>query len=187
MNRILALAAGAVLLAAAAQAAPEPSFDSEHAGVINAKLVLSPGAAPKTPAAAPTAGPAAPASTSAPVAFPPGSVVKKVTKADFDAEVIKSSIPVIVDFYADWCPHCRAQAQVVEAFAKFIDPAKAKVVRVDVDTDEALLMKLLPPGTKNYTIPQTWLYRNGSAVKVKFVLVMDAQGNVTGIRVVRDP
>ncbi|NOT72884.1 MAG: thioredoxin [Hyphomicrobium sp.] len=55
-----------------------------------------------------------------------------VTDANFDAEVLKSSVPVLVDFHAVWCGPCKAMAPALEQVAKEMD-GKVKVVKVDVD------------------------------------------------------
>jgi thioredoxin 1 len=50
-----------------------------------------------------------------------------LTDANFDAEVLKSSTPVFVDFWAPWCGPCQMMGPFVEELAKSSDPAKLKV------------------------------------------------------------
>ncbi len=60
-----------------------------------------------------------------------------LTKANFDAEVLKSSQPVLVDFWASWCKPCKMVAPVVEELAGEYE-GKAKVGKVDVDAQTEL-------------------------------------------------
>lgn len=55
-----------------------------------------------------------------------------VTDANFDAEVLKSAEPVLVDFHAVWCGPCKAMAPALEQVAEEMK-GKVKVVKVDVD------------------------------------------------------
>ncbi len=59
-----------------------------------------------------------------------------VTDANFESEVLNSDVPVLVDFYADWCGPCKMIGPVVEQMAKDYE-GKAKIVKLDVDANGA--------------------------------------------------
>ena len=62
-------------------------------------------------------------------------------KADtFDEEVMKSNIPVMIDFYAEWCGPCRMMSPVVEQLAEEYE-GKVKIGKVNVDEEDELAMK----------------------------------------------
>ena len=56
----------------------------------------------------------------------------EVTKGNFESEVLASDVPVLVDFWAEWCPPCRIVAPTVEELAEDF-AGKAKVAKCDVD------------------------------------------------------
>ena len=60
-----------------------------------------------------------------------------VNEADFQAEVLDSETPVLVDFWAEWCGPCKMVAPVVEKIAGDYD-GKLKVAKVDVDANPQL-------------------------------------------------
>ena len=61
----------------------------------------------------------------------------KFTNENFEEEVVKSDIPVLVDFYADWCGPCKMMGPVVEKLAEEFD-GKVKFGKVNVDEQEDL-------------------------------------------------
>jgi len=61
----------------------------------------------------------------------------QVNAASFEAEVIQSSVPVLIDFYADWCGPCRMMGPVLDQVAQKVQ-GKAKIVKVNVDQEPEL-------------------------------------------------
>src|SRR5271169_3471437 len=69
-----------------------------------------------------------------------GNGIVEVTDANFDADVLKSDKPVLVDFWAVWCGPCRAIAPIVEELAKDYQ-GRVKVGKMDVDNNSATPMR----------------------------------------------
>jgi thioredoxin len=67
--------------------------------------------------------------------------VPYVTERDFEREVLRSELPVLLEFTADWCQPCKAIAPEVEAFAREM-AGKAKVAKIDVDKSPAIAQQL---------------------------------------------
>ncbi len=63
-----------------------------------------------------------------------------VTEASFDAEVLEASLPVVVDFTADWCPPCDAIAPSLEALSDEL-AGTVKIAKVDVDRHPQISMR----------------------------------------------
>ncbi len=63
-----------------------------------------------------------------------------VTDKNFDAEVLKSKEPVVVDFFAEWCGPCKAMAPALDQVSKEL-AGKVKVVKIDVDQNPEITQK----------------------------------------------
>ena len=85
-------------------------------------------------------------------------MANKYDEKNFNQEVLNSSEPVLVDFYADWCGPCRMMGPVVESLADTY-AGKAKVGKVNVDESQALAASY---GVM--TIPTFMLFRDGKVV-----------------------
>ena|SRR5699024_848533 len=82
----------------------------------------------------------------------------KITKNNFEQEVLGSNIPVLVDFWATWCGPCRMLSPVIEEIAEENDGV-VKVGKVNVDEEPELAAKF---GIAS--IPTVLLFKNGKVV-----------------------
>ena len=80
------------------------------------------------------------------------------TEANFETEVLNSDIPVLVDFYADWCGPCKMMMPVVEKLAEKYD-GKVKVGKVNSDENGQLAGKY-----NIMSIPSFLIIKNGEVV-----------------------
>lgn len=83
----------------------------------------------------------------------------KVTTATFDAEVLKSGTPVLVDFWAEWCGPCRAVGPILEEISNEYG-TKLKIVKLNTDEESAIAIKY---GITS--IPTMNVFVNGQVVK----------------------
>ncbi len=82
-----------------------------------------------------------------------------ITSNNYDQEIAKSDIPVMVDFWAQWCGPCRAVAPIMEELAAEYK-GKAKVGKINVDEQAELASKF-----RIMSIPTVMLFKNGEPVE----------------------
>lgn len=82
-----------------------------------------------------------------------------ITDQTFDAEVMKASTPVLVDFWAVWCGPCQVVGPIVEDVATTLG-AKVKVVKLNVDENPLVAQKF-----GIMSIPTLMIFKDGTVVK----------------------
>ena len=85
--------------------------------------------------------------------------VPEVTDNNFQAEVIKADVPVLVDFWAPWCGPCRMVSPVVEEIAQE-RAEQLKVVKMNIDENQETAMQF-----NVLSIPTLMLFRDGQVAK----------------------
>ena len=88
--------------------------------------------------------------------------VQEFTDANFDAEVLSSDQPVLVDFWAEWCMPCRMLAPTIDQLAEEF-AGKAKVGKLDTDANREVAVKF-----GIHAIPTVILFKDGEPVE-KFI------------------
>jgi thioredoxin 1 len=85
--------------------------------------------------------------------------VKDFTDENFDTEVLKSDQLVLVDFWAEWCPPCRALTPTIEKLADAYQ-GKVKIGKVNTDSSREVVMKY-----RIGSIPTVLLFKGGEVVQ----------------------
>jgi thioredoxin 1 len=86
------------------------------------------------------------------------NLVTPVTTQRWDAEVLKPDVPVLVDFWAEWCGPCRMVGPAVEQVAKIM-AGKVKVTKLNVDENQEIAMKY-----NVQSIPSLLLFKGGKEI-----------------------
>jgi len=82
-------------------------------------------------------------------------------QSDFNDQVLKSDIPVLVDFWAPWCGPCQMMAPILESLAAKLD-SKLKIVKIDTETTDN---QALAYHYQIRSIPNLKLFKNGQVVQ----------------------
>ena len=83
----------------------------------------------------------------------------KFTDANFQSEVLESDVPVLVDFYADWCGPCKMMAPVIEELSNEYE-GKVKIGKLNVDEQPKTAEKY-----RVMSIPTILIIKNGQTVE----------------------
>lgn len=84
-----------------------------------------------------------------------------ITTSNFESEVLNSDVPVLIDFWAEWCMPCKMIAPVLEEIAQDYD-GKLKIGKLDVDSEGELAMKY-----SVQSIPTLMVFKGGEEVARK--------------------
>ncbi len=96
-------------------------------------------------------------------------VIVNINEKDFEKEVLKSDIPVLVDFWATWCGPCNMIAPLIEKMAKEYE-GKMKVIKIDIDSNSNIASEL---GIRS--IPTLIFFKNGDIVDQVIGVVSEMQ------------
>jgi thioredoxin 1 len=88
----------------------------------------------------------------------PAADTRIVTDADFNKEVLESTVPVVVDFFAEWCGPCKAMAPALDAVATEMK-GTVKVAKLDVDHNPAISQKF-----RIQAMPTLMIFKGGKPI-----------------------
>ena len=85
--------------------------------------------------------------------------ILKITNQNFESEVEKSQVPVLIDFYADWCGPCRMMSPIIDEIAEE-KSGEYKVGKINIDQNQELAMKF-----NVMSIPTIIIFKDGKPEK----------------------
>ncbi len=88
-------------------------------------------------------------------------MANNVTDESFEQEVLNSSTPVLVDFWAEWCGPCKMLGPIIEQLSTELD-GKLKIVKMDIDANPNV-----PSGLGIRSIPTMMLFKDGKPIATK--------------------
>lgn len=83
----------------------------------------------------------------------------QVTEKNFESEILKSELPVLVDFWAEWCGPCKMISPIIDEISGELE-GKLKVAKINVDEAQDLAMK-----HNVMSIPTLLIFKNGEVVE----------------------
>ena len=89
------------------------------------------------------------------------SILKNLSEGDFSDEVSKSKLPLVIDFWADWCAPCKMLTPILEELSKEMS-AKVVFAKVNLDQNQDLAMKYAIR-----SIPSLLIFKDGKHVDTK--------------------
>ncbi len=95
--------------------------------------------------------------------------IQNISDAEFDNEVLNSSEPVLIDYWAEWCGPCKMIAPILEEVAEEYN-GKLRVVKINIDDNP-----LTPPKYNIRGIPTLMLFKNGNVEATKVGSVSKSQ------------
>ncbi len=97
-------------------------------------------------------------------------MVESLNEQNFEKEVLESKVPVLVDFWAEWCAPCRMLSPIIDSLAGKYSKEKIKIYKLNVDENPAIAAKY-----SIMAIPTIIIFKDGKVVE-----------RVTGIRPEKD-
>jgi thioredoxin 1 len=97
------------------------------------------------------------------------NLIKHISDASFEADVLQSSVPVLVDFWADWCGPCKAIAPILDELAGEYQ-GKIQIAKMNVDENQAIPAQFGIRG-----IPTLMLFKGGQLAATKVGALAKAQ------------
>ncbi len=87
-------------------------------------------------------------------------MTKEITAENFDTEVLQSPVPVLVDFWAEWCGPCKLLSPIIEELSNTYPESKIKIFKLNVDNNPKISAKY-----GIMAIPTVIIFKNGTPVE----------------------